>query len=807
MTRAMSAPPPSVAASLSTSGYQDGLGRRSLAFDRECGSVLERLVVRPELVAFERALRQRADRLATFDDERIARVRDIVQDRDAGTLTVVSEFVAGRRLSDLMDEATDRVREDDAAPSVDEALGLLLQLLPALGALHARASVIHGLVGAERTVITPAGQIVLLDSIYGPSIERLQLSRRRLWAEFRLAAPPSAGQCRFDVQADIAQAALAAAAMTAGRPLTDRDYPDGLRALLDEAVEIAQLRGSARFATALQRFFERALPLPARHAYADADEASAAVQELVAAEMGIERCRTALAGLVRDTPLPAVEIPLDVRLEAAPEVVPEIAPAALPVSLEPERVEIGPVTVVPAPDAALVAARPPVEQTLVEHIAAAPVEIEQPSEPAIGVAPIVGEAPPVVEPIAAATVEDLGLAPIDVVDAPPVAAAPPALKPAPRTRNRASRRHRDRLRSADVMPGPPRPAHVDPPPPMAVLLPPAPAPRMPSYEQVAQPLWVPSPPAVALAPIAAPAAVASAEPSLRVRAEPPAGYAPPISPRARAGPFNDISAHHAALVRPASRSGSTLRWKLVAAAALAIAAGVTAGRANLLDRLPGAVRPVAVKTEPVAAPILPTGSIVVETQPAGARVLIDGEAAGETPLKVDTVATGPHIITLITSTTTLKRSVKVEAGKTSTIDVAVYSGWLAVFAPVVLELAENGRTLGSTEHGRVMLPPGRHTITLANKDLGYTAVRKVDIEAGEERVLTVEPRGTISVNAVPWAEVYIDGRRAGDTPLANFEVLLGTREMLFKHPQFGERRLTVVVTASAPAAISVDFSK
>jgi hypothetical protein len=188
-------------------------------------------------------------------------------------------------------------------------------------------------------------------------------------------------------------------------------------------------------------------------------------------------------------------------------------------------------------------------------------------------------------------------------------------------------------------------------------------------------------------------------------------------------------------------------------------------------------------------------------------VLIDGQAAGETPLKVDTVATGHHIVTLITSSATLKRSVKVEAGKTSSIDVAVYSGWLAVFAPIVLEVAENGRSIGSTEQGRLMLPPGRHALTFSNKDLGYSAVQKVDIEAGEERALTVEPRGALSLNAVPWAEVYIDGQRAGETPLANLQVPLGTREILFKHPQFGERRMTAVVTASAPSVVSVDFTK
>src|SRR5919197_198695 len=87
------------ASSLSSCGFQDGLGRRVLAFDRETGEILERLVLRPELAAFERVLIARIDAITTLDDERFARPRDVEEDEE-GRLAVVSEFVPGRRLSD-----------------------------------------------------------------------------------------------------------------------------------------------------------------------------------------------------------------------------------------------------------------------------------------------------------------------------------------------------------------------------------------------------------------------------------------------------------------------------------------------------------------------------------------------------------------------------------------------------------------------------------------------------------------------------------------------------------------------------------
>jgi hypothetical protein len=55
------------------------------------------------------------------------------------------------------------------------------------------------------------------------------------------------------------------------------------------------------------------------------------------------------------------------------------------------------------------------------------------------------------------------------------------------------------------------------------------------------------------------------------------------------------------------------------------------------------------------------------------------------------------------------------------------------------------------------------------------------------------PKGRISINAVPWAEVLIDGTAAGQTPLANLSLPIGTHEIVFRHPQFGERKQTVVV--------------
>ena len=65
----------------------------------------------------------------------------------------------------------------------------------------------------------------------------------------------------------------------------------------------------------------------------------------------------------------------------------------------------------------------------------------------------------------------------------------------------------------------------------------------------------------------------------------------------------------------------------------------------------------------------------------------------------------------------------------------------------------------------------------------------MDIDPGEVKHLELDPRGTVNINAQPWAEVWIDGKKMGETPLANLSIPLGVREIVFKHPQFGERKV------------------
>ena len=313
---------------------------------------------------------------------------------------------------------------------------------------------------------------------------------------------------------------------------------------------------------------------------------------------------------------------------------------------------------------------------------------------------------------------------------------------------------------------------------------------------------------VAAIQVARPAPVVKAPAPLRLKTDAPAGYNPG-PPRGDWREASDVTGIPYMQRGAPESSGGGFPKRLAAAGVILMVIVIGAGR-MYLPRHDATAEEMPLST-PAPAPkpveVPKVGSIAVTTQPAGAHVLLDGKAVGDSPLTLADVAAGKHSLTLVTTAGSVKKTVRVEVGKTASLDVPIYSGWIAVFSPVPLDIAENGRAIGSTEQGRLMLSPGLHQLTLSNREFGYKGVQIVDIEPGEERSISVQPTGELNVNAVPWAEIWMNDKKVGETPVAGLQVPLGTHEIVFKNPRFPERRVTVTVSANAPVAASVDFSK
>jgi hypothetical protein len=211
-------------------------------------------------------------------------------------------------------------------------------------------------------------------------------------------------------------------------------------------------------------------------------------------------------------------------------------------------------------------------------------------------------------------------------------------------------------------------------------------------------------------------------------------------------------------------------------------------------------------------------AVVIESPVPGDTVMVDGRPAGTTPLQL-TVSSSTRAIRLVHAAappspieSALIPAVVPVAGDARAIaaieeaGTRQRSGGVRVSSPIELKVLEGERVLGSTGDGPIVTTAGTHQLDLLNTALGYRVRQTVTIRAGVLTPLTITPpMGRLSINADPWAQVLIDDKPIGDTPVANVSVSLGEHEVTFRHPQLGERRETVLVRADVPTRVSTSF--
>ena len=753
--------------------FADGLGERVVVADGSTGELLQILRIRPALTAvpsLEFALRERTARLVNFRHAYYARVRRIDRVQGSGTLAVVSDHVEGTRLADILRVAQSRRLQLDT----NAALCLIRQLVPAVALLHENArDASHGLIAPERIIVTPHGRIVLVEHVLGSAIEQLQFGRERLWQEFRVALPSSAGMARFDHRADVNGIGVTALSLVLGRPLAADEFPHAIPSLLMQARERSPYGDERPLSNAFRNWLARTLQLDVRRAFSSAPEALAALEETLASDSAYVAAPVALEAFLSQY-IAAVFEPAPAALSVVPPVAPPVA--ARPVKAPPA----------PAFDDAPVPSfeEPPAPFT------PEPAMYEGP--------PAMPVAPDPTRPLQnLPTIADL----IQVSDLAPAPEAPPVKVP----------------QSVAVPPPVSQPPSFDLPP--LVDLPPAP--RFEPLDDMVRHSSRASAPVEDAVFESAPAPkrrgrraglVAAAAIVLALGGA--AVFAAKFYSRGAAAPALGT------LIVQSSPAGVEVFVDGVTRGMTPATVSLAAGSHILELRGRGVPRVIPLQVpaggqvsqylEFADTPL--TGMLVVHSQPAGAKVTVDGIPRGIAPLTLEGMSTGDHEVILQNELGTSKHVVKVLAGTTASLVAPVtpqagegpVSGWLSVKAPVTIEIREDGKLLGTTESERLMMAAGRHVIELVNQTLGYRETRAVIVAPGKVAALAVDlPKGSVNLNATPWAEVWIDGKRVGDTPIGNLEVPIGAHEVIFRHPQFGEKRHAISVTAGAPVRLSV----
>ncbi|MPY88971.1 MAG: PEGA domain-containing protein [Luteitalea sp.] len=221
-------------------------------------------------------------------------------------------------------------------------------------------------------------------------------------------------------------------------------------------------------------------------------------------------------------------------------------------------------------------------------------------------------------------------------------------------------------------------------------------------------------------------------------------------------------------------------------------------------------------TTPRAAAAPKEGTLVITSKPGGAQVTIGGEARGTTPLTLEDLPAGGHSVRLVRGDLRETREVEIRAGGTTELAVAFTpsppkppaTGQVRIASDIPVTVFEGDDMIGSSDGKTLELRPGRHVLTLVNETLGFRNEQAIEVPAGRNVTVAVTvPEGRLRVNATPWAEVLVDGRSLGETPIGQATLPLGQYELVFRHPKLGERRVPVTIRADRPAVATVDFSK
>ena len=194
------------------------------------------------------------------------------------------------------------------------------------------------------------------------------------------------------------------------------------------------------------------------------------------------------------------------------------------------------------------------------------------------------------------------------------------------------------------------------------------------------------------------------------------------------------------------------------------------------------------------------GTLIINSEPEGASLFIDGEEKGTTPYKNENWPSGTYQITLKSDLYLDEtRSVIVEDGKPAE-QLLVLSrnfGKITITAPDS-KIFQNGAFMATGSY-TANLAPGKYVFT-ANRDKHHEAKKEVFVTVGSNEEFTLKPEpmmGSVSVFTEPaetkGAEIFVNGEKQQFVTPAVVPLLIGEYKITVKKPGFldAERNVTL----------------
>lgn len=215
-----------------------------------------------------------------------------------------------------------------------------------------------------------------------------------------------------------------------------------------------------------------------------------------------------------------------------------------------------------------------------------------------------------------------------------------------------------------------------------------------------------------------------------------------------------------------------------------------------------------------------TGKVVVTA--AGAnnaplsqlRVLVDGTSRCEaSPCTIPELSTGTHFITVEAPgfVTTAARAISVERGGDTALhfDLEAQAGQKVAAATKEPEPAKADSPPPAVPDAKE--PAAVSKAAPASKGSVGVGSTKVADKKADDKAADKAPKsaatgeGTLNINSIPVANVVLDGRPMGSTPLVGLKVAAGPHSVIFVHPEKGRKAAGATVTAGKTSTVAVRF--
>jgi len=212
-----------------------------------------------------------------------------------------------------------------------------------------------------------------------------------------------------------------------------------------------------------------------------------------------------------------------------------------------------------------------------------------------------------------------------------------------------------------------------------------------------------------------------------------------------------------------------------------------------------------------------TGEIRISSTPSGAKVSLNGNYMGrDTPSLLSGLAPGTYTVNLEKEGyKAWEKEVVVRASETSDlpeVELQMAFGKLNLSSSPWADVYHAGKKLGTTPLAEIRFQEGTHRLVLRNPLLNIEKTITVKIVADKNEKMSIDMmegiRGQLKINVRPWADVYIDGKRMGSTPLKPLELTVGEHTVLVKNEKLAEERsFRIIIKPNEVVSRKVDLLK